>query len=138
MTNTVELRYIAPNRSAEPAILDHFGHPDWLSVHWEGPPPWTGPWGRLVVRVVDSAGRPLPAEANPHCTPTPIESSVRYDPGVATGTDATGTCIFDRIPAAAFDIEVSFTDSHDTTKTVHRQVVVPADGTGNVTIEVER
>ena len=99
LTNTVELRYIAPNRSAEPAILDHFGHADWLSVHWEGPPPWTGPWGRLVVKVVDSAGRRLPAEANPHCTPTPVESSVRYDPGVATGTDVTGTCIFDRIPA---------------------------------------
>ncbi len=98
----------------------------------------TGLRGRLLVRVVDQAGRPLPAAANPHCTPMPVDPSVQFNPGVATGTDATGTCVFDPIPAAAFDVEVSFIDSHDITKTVHGRVVVPADGTGAVTIAIDR
>ncbi len=136
LTNTVRLRYIAPDRSAEPAILDHFGNPDWLTLRWLGPPPWTGPWGRLLVTVVDPAGRPLPTTAATTCSAEPIDTSVRYT-ALPTGTDGSDHCLFDHVPAVAWDVAVTYTDAHSDRKTVHRRVDVPVDGTGSVTVVID-
>ncbi len=135
--NVVRLRYIAPDRSAEPQIAAHFGDPEWLTLRWLGPPPWTGPLGRLVVRIVDPEGRALPREADPSCTPTPVEMSVRYA-AFPRDTDGTRRCVFEQVPAVAWDVEVTWLDANDVQHRIERRVEVPAGGTGSTTVVIDR
>jgi hypothetical protein len=133
----VRLRYIAPDRSAEPLITAHFGDPDWLTLRWLGPPPWTGPLGRLVVRIVDPEGRPLPRAADPTCLPTPVETSVRYS-AFPRDTDGTRRCVYEQVPAVAWDVEVTWLDANEIKQRIHRRVEVPAGGTGSTTVVIDR
>jgi hypothetical protein len=137
LTDTVRVRYIARDDTAGPAILAHFGFPDWLTPKWYGPPPWAGPRGRLVIRFVDSAGRPLAVTAGITCSPVAVDTSVGYE-SLPKDTQGTSRCVFDDVPAVVWDVEVRYTDRHDDNKTLHRKVTVPAEGTGVVTVEIRR
>jgi hypothetical protein len=137
LTNTVRVRYIAKDDSAGPAILAHFGNPSWMTPKWYGPPAWAGPWGRLVIRFTDRAGRPLASTADITCSPVAVDPSVGYE-SLPKGTLGTSQCEFDHFPAVAWRVDVHFTDSHDDNQHLQRLVTVPADGTGAATVQIRR
>ena len=59
--SVVNIYYQAPTRDVEPKIRERLGEPAWLTFEWAGPPPWTGPSGRLELVVVDQRREPTPA-----------------------------------------------------------------------------
>jgi hypothetical protein len=99
----VRVRYLAANDRVGPLILAHFGNPSWMRVQWEGPLPWQGPRGTLVIRVMDAIGRPVVGAT---CETSPIDPSVDADMGVAFVTNKEGTCTIKNLPATAFKVGI--------------------------------
>ena len=73
----VRVRYLGDN-GLEDEISSHFGDPDWLRVEREGPLPWAGGYGGMVVVLLDSEGRPVEGA---QCEWIPLDDSVgcRHD-----------------------------------------------------------
>ncbi len=132
-TNTVRVRYLGNKDVVEPLILEHFGHPDWLTAEWAGPLPWTGPRGILRGMVVDRDGRPVTA----WCIHRSLDPtvSVEDDP---LYTDDNGICEFPDTPAVKWELEIGFVDHKGQVVRKSRSVLVPANGIGQVAIVVDR
>ncbi len=135
-TNRVGVTFLAPSDAVDALILAHFGHPDWLDPQREGPLPWHGPTGELVVRVVDRNGRPL---ENMICEALPLDPAVDYNPsmGGLGKTGANGVCRAGDVPAAAFDVRVITFGGGDVKVLGRTRATVVANGTTRVRIVVE-
>lgn len=125
--NAIRLHYEAPSDNVAERIAQHYVSPSWLDVEWQGPLPWTGPRGALIVRAIDSAGKPVSGLL---CDARPTDSAVQYSIGVALLTDEQGMCTFTSVPAATF-IAIVTDERHEEWR---GQAEVPANGTGRVTI----
>jgi hypothetical protein len=126
--NNVLLNYEAPNQAVEARIRERLGRPDWLRFDWAGPPPYTGPSGRLELTVVDEDGRPIP-----------VSMTLRpRDPRVVAFGPAPlddGTFIIPTWPAVVWEAEIRYTvDGVD--RVVSKEFSVPADGVARVRIVV--
>jgi hypothetical protein len=85
---------------SESVIEAHFGNPTWLIADRLGPMPWTGPTGRLVIKLVDDRGRPLPGIAIAWSSEHPEASGGQGDLGF--GTDDRGRLVLDNMPAVSY------------------------------------
>lgn len=131
-TNSVRVRYEAASEDVEPRILEHFADPEWMSLSWYGPLPWSGPWGSLSVEVVDQAGRPVDAT----CSLFTEDRSVPSD-YLPQATDD-GVCRYDRLPAVVWDVEISYETRGGDQVALLESVRVQADGPTVHHTEVER
>jgi hypothetical protein len=100
--NTADAYFIGKDPEAASAISDHFANPPWLTVHWQGPPPWTGPRGNLVIHVVDQNGKSL---ENFACVPQSQDRLASLG-DVASSTGPDGICRFKDLPAVSYRIEL--------------------------------
>ena len=130
-TNSVRVRYIAVDESVEPAILEHFGEPEWMSLSWYGPPPWPGPWGSLRVEVVDQGGRPV----DPSCS---LFTDDRTVPNSYLPIGADGVCAYSRLPAVPWDVKISYESRAGDNLAVMETVRVRAGAPMVIRVVVER
>ena len=93
--NNVLVDFLAREERVGEAILDHFGHPEWMALRYSGPLIWHGPRGTMIVTIVDPAGRPL---AHAICEAVPLDPAVSADTGNAFTTDDRGMCEGSRPP----------------------------------------
>lgn len=127
--NKVNLTY-GSNDEVELQIAAHFGNPDWLTLTREGPLPWAGGYGRLVIRIVDRAGDPVEAGI----LPTPADSRVSSS---FLPQEVAGLYEQERIEAIAWKVVVTYFDGEDEEST-SVMVRVPAGGVGRATVVVDR
>jgi hypothetical protein len=128
LENAVRVRYLSNSLDVEPAILDHFGRPDWMRLKWYGSLPWTGPRGTLRAVVVDETGR----RVNGECVLISRDMAAMFE-GLPVAT-RDGVCEFDEIPATVYQVEVSI----DGDRTTSERVDVPPNGTAKVRVVVTR
>lgn len=126
LDNAVRVRYLASDKSVEPAIFAHFGNPEWLRLMWYGPLEWTGPRGTLRGVVVDAQGRRVQAA----CVPQALDLAATYQ-GLPLAT-RDGICEFHELPATAYRMEVFV----DNAKVTSDPVAVPPNGAAEVTVVV--
>lgn len=128
--NVVELTYRANDENLEPRIRSHFGQADWLRLSRDGPLPWTGGYGRLVVRIVDKTGRPVEAGVLPNSADERVSSA--FIP-----MEVEGLYQEERIEAITWEVIVTyFVGEHERSTSV--MVRVPENGVGSTTVVVER
>jgi hypothetical protein len=100
--NVVDVRFNGdPDRAG--VIEQHFGDPPWLRAVWNGPLPWTGPRGDLLVVVTDALGNP---GAGLDVRITPVDASVSAPAGVAYTTDSEGQSLRQNLPAVSVRVQV--------------------------------
>ena len=128
--NVVELTYRANSVDVEAAIASHFGNVDWLILSREGPLPWAGGYGRLVVRIVDRAGHPVEAGVVPNSADERVTSAF-------LPKEVDGRYEEERVEAIAWEVIVTYFDGQDEVST-SVIVTVPEGGVGNGTIVVDR
>lgn len=131
-SNSVRVRYQAKDESSEPAIREHFGQPNWMSLRWYGPLAWTGPLGDLRVIVVDRSGRPVVAT----CTPDSVELGVSAN-FLPHGSGADGICEFKGLPATTYEVRVMFQNRRDERIDLKTLTSIPANGTRTVRFVVD-
>jgi hypothetical protein len=128
--NIVELTYKANDRDLGPQIRSHFGDADWLTLTLSGPLPWTGGYGRLVVKIVDQAGRPVEAGVLPTSADERVSSA--FIP-----MEVDGLYEEERIEAIVWEVIVTYFAREDERSTTV-MVRVPENGVGSATVVVER
>lgn len=128
--NVVELTYRANNVDVEGAIVSHFRNVDWLILSREGPLPWAGGYGRLVVRIVDRAGRPVEAGVLPNSADERVTSAF-------LPKEVDGLYEEERVEAIVWEVIVTYFDGQDEVST-SVIVRVPEGGVGNGTVVVDR
>lgn len=82
-------------------IEEHFGDPTWLVADRQGPLPWQGPRGDLVIAVRDEAGAPVPGLWCEFVSEDP-EAAEGGEDIFGTGDD--GRCVLRNLPAVAYQI----------------------------------
>lgn len=128
--NVVELTYRANSVDVEAGIVSHFRNVDWLILSREGPLPWAGGYGRLVVRIVDRAGRPVEAGVLPNSADERVSSAF-------LPKEVNGLYEEERVEAVVWEVIVTYFDGQDEVST-SVIVRVPEGGVGNGTVVVER
>lgn len=127
--NKVELIFKA-NEDLERQIASRFGNPDWLALTREGPLPWAGGYGRLVIRIVDRSGKGVEAGVVP----------TSMDPRVSASflpREVTGLYEEVRLEAIVWNVIVTYFDGDDE-KSTSVIVRVPDGGVGTATVVVDR
>ena len=99
----VRVEYRAPSDQASPAIAARYGNPTWLRVEWT-PSEWAGPRGRLVIRVVDTNGRPVPGVG---CELISEDPRVSAGSDMRIGTDGEGILDLPNMPTVPYRIRLS-------------------------------
>lgn len=128
--NVVELTYRANVENLEPRIRSHFGHTDWLTLSRDGPLPWAGGYGRLVVRIVDQTGDPVQAGVLPNSADGRVSSA--FIP-----MEVEGLYEEERIEAITWEVIVTYFVGEEERST-SVMVRVPENGVGSTTVVVER
>lgn len=128
--NLVELTYRANDENLEPRIRSHFGHADWLALSRSGPLPWTGGYGRLVVRIIDQTGRPVEAGVLPNSADERVSSA--FIP-----MEVEGFYEEERIEAITWEVIVTYFVGEEE-RSISVIVKVPENGVGSTTVVVER
>ena len=129
--NSVRLYYEAPSQAVEARIRERLGGPDWVRFDWAGPPPWTGPYGRLEIRVVDNDGLPVPASM----VLRPLDPRVvAFGP---TGELEDGMFVMPAWAAVAWEVDVTYV-TRNGERTITKEFTVPEDDVVNVRIVVDR
>jgi hypothetical protein len=130
MGNVVRVRYDGDPEAVD-VIVDHFGSPSWLQVKWQGPLPWTGPVGGLIVTAVDIRGRPVSGLG---CDFEPDDRTAVFWTDDLYFTRENGQCGFPTgLPAVEWRIEIEARDG-EILGSAHTRV---APGlTTTITIEV--
>lgn len=133
--NIVRVRFIGIDPSAAADIEAHFGDPPWLRAVWEGPPPWEGPRGDLVVIVRDTNGKPVP---DLFVTYTALNQAVPNDDPFPHYTDEDGRCLLESRPAGAYRVTIQqrAAASDDWILLGEKTALIPPDGEGTVRFEV--
>lgn len=131
--NAVRVRYLASGREVETSILERYRNADWLLPEWDGPLPWVGPTGGVVIRVVDPAGS---AVVGVYCTVTPVDRLVPNGEALWT-TDAGGRCRIGRLATVVYEIEIR-REPGDSTLAGRAVVSIAADAMVEVTITLDR
>ena len=130
----VRVRYRARQEEIAAAIADHFGDADWLELEWEGPIPWEGLRGSMLVTVVDEDGRPL---SGAQCSWEPVDPAVDADTGLAYSTGDDGTCRNEYLPAVAYTVIISmYLDGEGLTEVGRGAGMVPEQGEGRTTVVI--
>ena len=126
VSGLVRVRYLAADDEVGERISELLGNPGWLSLEREGPMPWAGPRGSLVVRLIDAAGRPVP---DVQCSWMAVDPTVDAQSALAYSTDERGECRIDHLPATSYSIEL-FVMLAGTGRVVvgTGHVTVPGDG----------
>lgn len=96
----VSVDFLGPE-AAIPVIEEHFGNPTWLEAERQGPLPWTGPRGNLVIVVVDRDGKPVPRL---WCEFIPEDPDATDGGEDIFGTGKDGRCSIPNLPAVAYRI----------------------------------
>lgn len=123
--NRVRVRFESRDPGLEGAIRAHFGHPGWIELQWKAPP-WDGPRGDLVIRVVDKLGQPVRDMSCDWVAQDPLAASA----GGVNGTDEEGRCILRGIPAVEYLVQIlAPTGDVDTVVATIRAVTRAADTT---------
>lgn len=130
----VSVDYLGPV-AAEELIEAHFGNPTWLDVERQGPLPWTGPRGNLVIDVVDQNGRPVPGLWCQFVAEDPEAASPGED---IFGTDDSGRCSLANLPAVAYRITLHRFVENDHYEHIKefRVVLSPGGTTTSVAVEM--
>jgi hypothetical protein len=98
--NQIRIRFLGPEPGAAQAIASHYGNESWFFTKWIDSG-WTGPLGGLDVLVQSIDGRPLP---DMRCVPQTTVPAAMSD--IASVSKADGRCIFRRLPAVDYEIEI--------------------------------
>lgn len=117
------------------AVRNHFGNPDWISVHREGPRRWAGPRGALIVKAVDNAGRPV---ANAICVVVPDDPDVSVNSTDGFNTDQRGICRAESLPAVKYTVRVVIAGNIEARVLGETRAAVAANDTTRVRIVVAR
>lgn len=130
----VSVDFLGPEDAAQ-VIEDHFGDPTWLEADRQGPLPWAGPRGNLVVVVVDQNGKPVPGLWCQFVSEDPNAAEGGED---IFGTDKTGRCQIPNLPAVAYRIVLHrFVDEdHYEPIKQFRVVLAPGGTTTSVVVEM--
>jgi hypothetical protein len=131
--NAVLVDYFARVEGVGQQLADHLGKPPWLELRYGGPPPSTGPRGRLQVKAVDASGRPVEGL---FCEAIPLDPTVNADTGESFNTNSKGICTQRHLPAAAYRIVVNRLDKGEPIPVGETRATVHADSWTRVTIEV--
>lgn len=127
------LIYVRSNRADIGQIVtDHFDAEGRMRVDVEGPLPWTGPRGNLIVVARDAAGAPVP---NLDCILKSDNSSAE---GNLLVTDDDGRCRFLRVPAVGMSVVLQGRVGQEVLDFGRAQTTVRAGATVEVVIVVER
>jgi hypothetical protein len=128
----VQLRYQGGDGKEADAIFDRYGRPDWLEVRWEGPGPWTGATGTLIITAKDRTGRTV---ADADCVVDPVDPLVTYETGVALHTNAQGVCRLRFVPAVDVRVKVWWPGQpYREDPAAKKRVTVPPNGKVPVTV----
>ena len=133
--NVVDVRFIGIDPSAAADIEAHFGDPPWLRAVWDGPPPWEGPRGDLVVIVRDTNGKPIPKVWVAY---TALNKAVPNDDPFPHVTDADGRSVLENRPAGAYRITIEQTvaATDDWIVLGEKTAVIPPNGKATLRFEV--
>jgi hypothetical protein len=96
--DVVDVRYLGP-QDAGPLIEAHFGNPSWIRAQRDGPLPWTGATGDLVIDVVEADGRPV---RDVWFSFDSEHSEVVVNSALPITTNTEGRCVVKRLPAVAY------------------------------------
>jgi hypothetical protein len=99
LENAVRVVFRGPNQDMASLVEEHLG--SWTTASWQGPLPWNGPVGDLVLSLVDDSGRPVPQV---WCDLVSADPRVQVAEGPPVGSDAAGRCTFDDYPAVAYTV----------------------------------
>jgi hypothetical protein len=129
------VRFIGIDPSAAAVIEAHFGNPPWLRAVWDGPPPWQGPRGDLVVIVRDTNGKPIP---DLFVTYIALNQAVPNDDPFPHYTDEDGRSVLENRPAGAYRITIEKREaaSRDWIPLSEKTAVIPPDGKATLRFEV--
>lgn len=105
------------SEDAAAVIEAHYGSPSWLKAEREGPLPWVGPRGDLVIVVTDAGGRPI---AQLWCDLASDDPRVKLGGETPITTDRNGQCIFRNMPAVAYQLTLHrFVDDDEPPEPIH-------------------
>ncbi len=129
--NVVSVHYIGHGPELDPAVRSALGGGDWILPRWQGPLPWSGSRGHLMIRAVDDRGR---AVVGASCAAHPVDPAVNADDAIAYGTNDQGECLIQNYPAARYIVTVTLEFADGTKVEAKRRAVIPAGGTGEVEV----
>lgn len=131
--NFVSLDYLGPVAAAQ-TIEEHFGSPTWLIAERQGPLPWTGARGELVILVVDENGRPVPGL---RCDFVPEDPEAGNPIEGISGTDDNGHCSAANLPAVPYLVTLNRFVNNDHYEPIKEFRVVLVPGGTTTTVEVQ-
>ncbi len=99
--NRVRVRFESRDPALVVAIRAHLGDPAWIELQWKAPP-WDGPRGDLVIRVVDKLGQPVRGMSCLWEAQDPFAAGI----GAVNRTNRDGRCSLTGIPAVEYLIEI--------------------------------
>ena len=108
------------SQDAAAEIEAHYGHPSWLKAEREGPLPWVGARGDLVIVVTDAAGRPMQV----WCDLSSEDPRVKLGGELRNMTDRNGLCSFRDMPAVAYQLTLHQFVNDDYEPIHHERFVV--------------
>jgi len=131
-TNSVLARISSVNPDARRLFEEHFGWQGFFMLESDGTGALLLPRGSLVVRVVDTSGRPM---AGLRCIAIPDMSGAYEAPLDAPTTDSAGRCRID-LPATGYWVRLDRTQDPTSTIGIGRAVVV-ANRVSEVLLKVD-
>jgi hypothetical protein len=131
--NFVSVDYLGPAAAAQ-VIEGHFGDPTWLVAERQGPLPWAGPRGDLVIVVVDQDGKPVPGLWCEFVAEDPEAGNPGED---IFGTDDSGRCIIPNLPAVAYRVTLHRFVDDDHYEPIEQLRVVLSSGGTTISAAVE-
>ncbi len=132
--DVVYVRYFGPEEAAS-SISDYYGNPPWLAVERDGPLPWLGPRGDLVIDVVDAHGGPMPGV---ECGFRPLDPDAEEGGAMPYGTDERGRCILRNLPAVRYEITLSQQVADDRVEVRRRLEVALPPGGRLIRVQLDR
>jgi hypothetical protein len=135
VANRVQLDISSRNPDAPALAIARFDGDGWLLVRSDGIGRWEGLLGTAIIYAVTRSGQPARWL---DCVLTPDDPAAWLG-GVAYGTGDRGSCPIEGIAATGYLVELKIRrgDTEDWVVIGHGRVVVPPNGTGVATIEVD-
>lgn len=128
----VSVDYLGPVEAAS-TIEHHFGDPTWLVAERQGPLPWAGARGNLVIAVVDQAGRPVPGL---RCEFVSNDLAAVEGGEDIFGTDDNGRCVIPNLPAVPYRITLHRFVDDDHYEPIKSFDIVLAPGGSTVSVAI--
>lgn len=126
--NVVYVDFVGPTEDSARVVREHFGNPTWLRTT-RHPPPWEGPRGDLLIKVINSRGQPVPGL---WCEVIPQDPRVPHGSETIFGTGPDGICQgTSNLPAVAYRVllhEWIDNDHYDPEPVAELPVSLPAAG----------